>query len=75
MNQHNIDDFNRNDAIKRYDKQIKNYNVLWDDQARLMVKSNILTGSGNYKTLNISFKAIVFEKEEEILYSLKIPVK
>lgn len=81
LNQYNIDDFNLNYAIGKYDKMIKGYNLVWDDEDwipddfdRLIVKNKTLTGSGNYKSLKVNFKGFTLKKEEE-MYSIIIPVK
>ena len=75
LKQYSIDNFNTKDALRQYDKEINDFNVLWDDKARMIMKNKTEIGSGQFKSLRVSFQVIVGGKEKTTLFSITVPYK
>lgn len=75
LKQYSVDNFNTKDALRKYDKEINDFNVLWDDKARMIMKNKTEIGSGQFKSLRVSFQVIVGGKEKTTLFSITVPYK
>jgi len=75
LKQYSVDDFNTKDALRKYDNEINDFNVLWDDTARMIMKNKTEIGSGQFKSLRVSFQVIVGGKEKTTLFSITVPYK